>query len=65
MGAFMSYVVVPDGHDRTRLLLKAVMQTNPWIALGLCIGDLVMARRQILNFKHLAEQYPAPPPYED
>lgn len=61
MGAFMSYVLVPDGHDRTRLLLKVVMQTNPWTALGLCIGDLVMARRQLLNFKHLAEQYRTPP----
>lgn len=56
MGAFMSYVLVPDGHSRTRLLLKVVMQTTRWAALGLSIGDLVMARRQLLNFKQLAER---------
>jgi hypothetical protein len=67
MGAVMSYVLVPDGRGRTRLLLKVVMQTNPWIALGLCIGDLVMARKQLLNFKHLAERREtlAAPPHEE
>ena len=65
MGAFMSYVLVPDGHDSTRLLLKVVMQTNRWAALGLCLGDLVMARRQLLTFKRLAEQHPVPRPHED
>jgi hypothetical protein len=64
MDAFMSYVLVPDGHDRTRLLLKVVMQTNQWTALGLCLGDLVMARRQLLNFKRLAERHPVPRPGE-
>ena len=59
MGAFMSYVLVPQGDGTTRLLLKVVMQTNRWAALALCVGDLVMARRQLLNFKRLAEQ-PAP-----
>jgi hypothetical protein len=28
-----------------------------WTALGLCIGDLIMARRQLLNFKQLAEHH--------
>ena len=56
MGAFLSYVLVPQGHDGTRLLLKIVMRTRRWAALGLCIGDLVMARRQLLNFKQLAER---------
>jgi hypothetical protein len=55
MGAFMSYVLVAQGHD-TRLLLKVVMQTNRWAALGLCVGDLIMARRQLLNLKRLAER---------
>jgi hypothetical protein len=39
----------------TRLLLKLVMETNPVVAQALCLGDLVMARRQLLNFKRLAE----------
>jgi hypothetical protein len=55
MGAFMSYVLVPQDHAATRLLLKVVMRTNRLLALGLSIGDLVMARRQLLNLKQLAE----------
>jgi hypothetical protein len=57
MGAFMSYVLVPREHHTTRLLLKVVMQTNRWAALGLSVGDLIMARRQLLNFKQLAERH--------
>jgi len=38
-------------------LLKVVMQTNRWVAIGLSIGDLVMARRQLLNLKQLAERH--------
>lgn len=33
------------------------MQTNRWVALGLSVGDLTMARRQLLNLKSLAEQH--------
>lgn len=55
MGAVMSYVLVPHGHDTTRLLLKIVMPAPRWAALGLSVGDLIMARRQLLNLKHLAE----------
>ena len=58
MGAFMSYVLVPEEHDTTRLLLKVVMRTNRWTALGVSVGDLVMARRQLLNLKQLAERHP-------
>jgi hypothetical protein len=57
MGAFMSYVLVPQDHDSTRLLLKAVMRTSRVKALGLSVGDLVMARRQLLNLKRLAEEH--------
>lgn len=57
MGAFMSYVLVPHDHDTTRLLLKVVMQTNRWVALGLSVGDLIMARRQLLNFEQLVESH--------
>jgi hypothetical protein len=56
-GAFMSYVLVPYEHDVTRLLLKVAVRTTRWIALGVCLGDLIMARRQLLNFKQLAERH--------
>jgi len=56
MSAFMSYVLVPEEHDSTRLLLKVVMRTTRVKALGLSVGDLVMARRQLLNLKRLAER---------
>lgn len=55
MGAVMSYLLVPvDG--RTRLLLKVAMAKGRWIAPAISVGDLVMARRQLLNFKQLAER---------
>jgi hypothetical protein len=56
-GAFMSYVLVPEDHDSMRLLLKVVMQTTGLAALGLSVGDLIMARRQLLNLKRLAERH--------
>jgi hypothetical protein len=55
MGAFMSYVLVPEDTGSTRLLLKVVMRTNRWAAVVLSVGDLIMARRQLLNLKRLAE----------
>jgi hypothetical protein len=57
MGAFVSYIVVPQERDVTRLLFKVVMRTTRWAAVPLCIGDLIMARRQLLNLKQLAERH--------
>ncbi len=54
MGAHMSYAVVPDG-DGCRLLLKVVARTSRPVAPVLSLGDLVMARKQLLTLKELAE----------
>ncbi len=58
LGAFMSYLLVPGEHGSTRLLLKVVTATNRLIAPALSVGDLIMARRQLLNLKELAERGP-------
>jgi hypothetical protein len=55
MGAAMSYVLVPDGAG-TRLLLKIVIKRRNWYSQALALGDWPMARRQLLNFKALAER---------
>ncbi len=55
-GAFMSYVLVAQEPDVTRLLLKVAARTSRWAAPALSVGDLVMARRQLLNLKRLAER---------
>lgn len=55
MRAVMSYVVVPVGEDRSRLLLKIVMDRRPWWTPLLAVGDLVMARRQLLVIGRLSE----------
>jgi hypothetical protein len=57
MGAFMSYVLVPQEPEATRLLLKVVARTARWAAPGLSVGDLIMARRQLLNLKQLTERH--------
>jgi hypothetical protein len=56
MGALMSYVLVPQDNGTTRLLLKVAMRTPGWAAPALSVGDLIMARRQLLNLKRLAER---------
>lgn len=57
LGAVMSYVLVPEGLA-TRLLLKLVTRRGRAIAPVLSCGDLIMARRQLLNLARLAEQAP-------
>ena len=54
MGAHLSYAVLPQG-SATRLVLKVVARTSRWLAPAFSVGDLVMARRQLLNLKRLAE----------
>jgi hypothetical protein len=60
MGAFMSYVLVPQGDGGTRLLLKVTARTRRWAAPALSVGDLIMARRQLLNLKEHAERHHRP-----
>jgi hypothetical protein len=50
----MSYVLVDRGHD-TRLLLKIVGAKGRALGPLFALGDLVMARKQLLNLKALAE----------
>jgi hypothetical protein len=54
LGAVLSYVLVAED-GTTRLLLKIVMARGRWLAPVVSVGDLVMARRQLLTFKRLAE----------
>ena len=60
----VSYVVVPAGAGRTRLVMHVLvalprLARNPAgraVATALRAGDLVMGRRQLLNLKDLAER---------
>jgi hypothetical protein len=54
MGALLSYVLVPEGAT-TRLLLEIVVPEHRWYGRALALGDWPMARRQLLDLKHLAE----------
>jgi hypothetical protein len=55
MGTVLSYQLRPAGHGRTRLTLKFVGDVPRLLAPALALGDLVMARRQLLNLKKCAE----------
>jgi hypothetical protein len=55
IGACISYVLVPEAHT-TRLLMKAVTAMSRWVAPWVSVGDLIMARQQLLNLKRLAER---------
>lgn len=60
----VSYVVTAAGEERSRLAMHVLVRLppparNPAGRAGLallCAGDLVMARRQLLNLKGLAER---------
>ncbi len=56
----VSYLIVPLAAHRCRLLAKLVVQYpggvyGQLLSVGLPWGDLLMMRRQLLNFKALAE----------
>jgi hypothetical protein len=62
----ISYVVVPDGAGRSRLVVKLLTAPGPGLVGAvmrrlLPAGDLVMMRRQLLNLKALAETSAAAP----
>jgi len=59
--AAVSYVIIPKSTRRCRLLVKLLVQYPKRIAGMLLrsilpLGDLIMMRRQLLNFKKLSEQ---------
>lgn len=54
MGAHMSYVLVGNGQE-TRLLLKLAARKGRTLGPLFAVGDLVMARKQLLTLKALAE----------
>jgi hypothetical protein len=56
LGAYISYVLVPQGQT-TRLLMKIIASMSRLLTPALSVGDLVMARRQLLNIKRLAERH--------
>ena len=55
LATVMSYVLEPLEDARTRLLMKIVGDVPRLAATPLALGDLVMARRQLLTWKRLAE----------
>jgi hypothetical protein len=54
-GAAISYILEERASHSTRLVMKAVSDLPRVLAPVLAVGDLVMARRQLLNWKQLAE----------
>lgn len=56
IGATMTYRLFDVGDATTRLVLKVVGEYPRLLAPMLSVGDLVMARQQLLTFKRYAEQ---------
>lgn len=62
---WVSYLIVPSEPNRCRLLVKLLVEyprgwMGRWMRLFFPWGDLIMMRRQLLNFKRLAEESAAP-----
>jgi len=60
-GTVISYVLDQQSGTSTRLLMKLVSDLPRPLAALLSMGDLAMARRQLLNWKKLAESVTAEP----
>jgi hypothetical protein len=60
MGGVLSYRVTPVDAGVSRLVLKLVTARCRWVAPLVSAGDLVMARRQLLNLAALAERTGGP-----
>ncbi|HEV2054565.1 MAG TPA: hypothetical protein VGV06_05245 [Methylomirabilota bacterium] len=59
----ITYLIAPESPERCRLLVKIVTRyprgfMGALMRRGLPWGDLVMMRRQLLNFRQLAERSP-------
>jgi len=55
LGVTMTYRLHPLGTGTTRLTMKATGRLAPGLNTIVSLGDLLMARRQLLNLKRLAE----------
>lgn len=55
LGVTMSYRLHPVGTGATRLTMKATGELARGLNTVMSLGDLLMARRQLLNLKKLAE----------
>jgi hypothetical protein len=55
LGVTMSYCLLPTGAATTRLTMKATGKLAHGLNTIVSLGDLLMARRQLLNLKRLAE----------
>jgi hypothetical protein len=56
-GTLMFCVLVPQDDDATRQLLKVITPPRRRAAPALSAGDLIKARRQLLNLKNLAGRH--------
>ncbi len=59
----ISYVILPRTTQKCRLVAKLIVRyptKHPWSLMRWCLpwGDLLMMRKQLLTFKHLAEGQP-------